>query len=1066
MFEIEQQQLVDYLGEQLIGPIGGLANESLEGPPDEQYLMGMLFPRKKESTDYASLDGEDFDEGNDSGLIVQENNEESGDNPKIPWHGQYLPSSIGLSFLIENEASLSIEISAGRYKKDSENKLFHREPLTETIEIQLSLEPIKNTEEIIFDGKAKVFFQFRDFKGNKLVTLALVNISEEVLAQVKIECFSKNFLRYPTSPLSHQSDEDKEMAFVYRDIPAFAAGHGCSVEWETSDGIPEKISTSFIPDEELPGITFDIEGHEDALDLRELKNLDKNQDEIIHNLRRFSAAYREWIQERSKSTEITNGEEELIAENLKGRLLKAADRIDEGISLLDTNSDARTAFALANEAMLMQMHHVGRASRRNTLEESKLCKGVEIDYEAERKAWRPFQLAFILLTLPSVSDPDHGDRDIVDLIWFPTGGGKTEAYLGLVAYQIVLRRLNGGDLSAGTTVITRYTLRLLTSQQFQRSSTLICALEWLRRNKTEELNHRLGQEQITIGLWVGENSTPNSYQGAIKALKSLRDNPEEADVSFQVEFCPWCGTDIVPADGNQNQTHWGIIVSNNAVKIACVNPDCDFKGGLPVNVVDDELYKNPPTFLLGTVDKFAQFAWSPEPGVFLGAGDYPGPSLVIQDELHLLAGPLGTIAALYETAFDILVSESKNSCRPKMIASTATIRRANEQVNALFHREVFQFPPKGLSHDDSFFVRNDESVPGRRYLGVMAQSHSPVTANVRTTAALLQAPIECGLEGVPLDSYWTLVFYHNSLRELGKTINLLSDDVPDRIKVISSLTDDDARREIGEIKELTSNVKGRSINTILDDLSKEHNPENGEPAISVLPCSNMIQVGIDVERLSLMLVNGQPKTTSEYIQATSRVGRDVRKRPPGLVVTLFSASKPRDRSHYESFKTYHQRIYSSVEPTSVTPWASPARRRALHATLVILVRHLLEPTVLNLNKNKDAKKFKDVVSHNLFGGIVEKILERPQHYDSSEYVDTARHLNELIEEWKTKASSPESFPYVDYSVKNLNKLLAQFESSAPDGLTPPWKTLGSMRNVDISVEVKTQEEPIWGRQNG
>ena len=254
------------------------------------------------------------------------------------------------------------------------------------------------------------------------------------------------------------------------------------------------------------------------------------------------------------------------------------------------------------------------------------------------------------------------------------------------------------------------------------------------------------------------------------------------------------------------------------------------------------------------------------------------------------------------------------------------------------------FPPSGLDADDSYFVRFDREMPGRLYSGIMPQGHTPLTAMVHLSAALLQAPIDLPLTAPADDAYWTLVAYHNSLRELGKSVTLAHDDIPARISVIAETEDDVRRLPDDQILELTSNVPPAEIPAKLEVLQRHR----GEGAASFVASTNMISVGVDVPRLGLMLVVGQPKTTSEYIQATSRVGRTV----PGLIVTLYSPSKPRDRSHYESFVPYHSALYRAVEPTSVTPFSIPARGRALHAGLVVMARH-----GLGWDANDDASLF-------------------------------------------------------------------------------------------------------------
>jgi ATP-dependent helicase YprA (DUF1998 family) len=716
------------------------------------------------------------------------------------------------------------------------------------------------------------------------------------------------------------------------------------------------------------------------------------------------------------------------------RLERAVERMTEGVALLRADPQVRHAFALANEAMIMQMRHSrpdlgGTPKPLDEVEPTPLIEylGLE-DYR-----WRPFQLAFLLLTLRSIADEECGDRDVVDLIWFPTGGGKTEAYLGVAAIQVLLRRLRAGDAGAGTTVITRYTLRLLTTQQFQRAAALTCSLEVLRRREDN-----LGSIPVSIGIWVGGGTSPNKYTEAVELL-GLMMNGDRTTRSFQLESCPWCGCEIVPSKATDEDRYWGIVAENADFQMHCPNSGCTFHMRLPVSVVDQHLYDNPPTVLIATVDKFAQMAWNERTGVFLGAGDFPGPSLIIQDELHLISGPLGTIAALYEGAFDIVMREL--SGRAKVIASTATIRRADQQVRGLFDRDVFLFPPSGMTAENSYFVRFDGTRPGRQYVGVMAQSHTPTTANVHTAAALLQAPVEIEMTDRDRDSFWTLVAYHNSLRELGKTVTLMRDDIPARVAVIAN-AEDRARQfdADDDLIELTSNVPSVQIPRNLERLKRPY----GEPdCVSVVACTNMISVGVDVARLGLMLMVGQPKSTSEYIQATSRVGRS----RPGLVVTLYSSAKPRDRSHYESFKPYHLTLYRQVEPTSVTPFALPARQRALHAALVVLARFLL-----GYRSNGDAANFE----HNAqVDEVIEALTARVAAADNREAEATRRHLQQLVDAWAEKVTEGSVKGGLRYRApgKQHVSLLKAFEEGG-DG----WPTLHSMRNVDFECLIRVRGE--------
>ena len=674
------------------------------------------------------------------------------------------------------------------------------------------------------------------------------------------------------------------------------------------------------------------------------------------------------------------------------------------------------------------------------------------------------------------------------MIWFPTGGGKTEAYLGLTAFTIFYRRLNHLEESDGTTVIMRYTLRLLAAQQFTRASTLICACEYIRRDclekKPKYKRYELGTNPITIGLWIGDKHTPNRNKKADEELSYLTQKATPANLremkdyhnKFQVLKCPWCGTKLVKdTDGKRMIGDFGYRMRKGGhFELFCPQYDCFFgvAGILPIQVVDEELYLNPPTLLFGTVDKFAMLPWRKEIGAFFGIGsNNRTPELIIQDELHLISGPLGTMVGLYETAIDVLC-ESKG-IKSKIIASTATIRRAKEQCSALYNRQVNQFPHPALDADDSFFAREantkgENAKPGRMYVGLMPSGKTKAMMEVRSISALMQIIKMMDLPDKIKDRYWTLTVYFNSLKDLGKCHTLVEDDVKDFIKrmVFRTGTAKDARLII-RADELTSRVSTTELNETLDKLEKvtysAENMENKRYPSNILLATNMISVGIDVARLNVMALVGQPKLTSEYIQASSRIGRS----DPGVAFVLYDGCKSRDRSHYEQFRQYHQSIYRFVEPTGATPFSKPARDRALHAIIIALLR-LLEPELADnpgaferANYQQRIDFLKGLITKRNSDIIVRSML--PMQDDSAEI---AEEIDFLLERWESMSESYESERF-SYGEKYLMKapeegnkrLMKVFNSDGYD--KEPYETMTSMRNVDKTAIANIL---IWGEK--
>lgn len=865
------------------------------------------------------------------------------------------------------------------------------------------------------------------------------------------------------------NDEDLVYELLYRNKKSYAIGHGVATGQVVNDNLGTgEIYTDFFPSFEVPQLEFSISGLENSeniLSMFELSDLSKlTRKDKISLLNDFCKSYENWIEELKKSSETIDKIFDKIVKEQILKCIEVLNRMKKGVEILSGNDKVYNAFSLMNRAMLMQRAH----SQFNEFDRYPGDQYFpEFNYTNIKKkngSWRAFQLAFILMNIEGISNAKCSDRDIVDLIWIPTGGGKTEAYLGLTGFTIFLRRLIDPVNGGGTAIIMRYTLRLLAAQQFVRASILICACEKIRR-ECKEFN--LGKDEISIGLWVGGTPTPNNNIGAKKIFKLLTKTPESSQElemakkkynKFQVLKCPWCGTklEMEYVDGKL-KGNWGYDYDKKKI-IFCPDSRCDFDKKLPIQIVDEEIYKSPPTLLFGTVDKFAALPWEGEASKLFALdknNKRKQPELIIQDELHLISGPLGSMVGLYETAIDAMCSNicNEKSIKPKIIASTATIKRASEQCKMLFNRNVSQFPPSGINIEDSYFIRE---IPisikhGRQYVGIMPSEKTPTTTQVRLYTSILQSLKFIDASDDVIDKYWTVVGYFNSIRELGKTSNLVVDDIAsNNMRYMKRLLKSSDLRFIGFPHELTSRVESTEIVKILKNLEnnynrndKKDNEYNSRP-IDVLLASNMISVGLDVSRLDLMVVSGQPKQTSEYIQASSRVGRKY----PGLVFTLYNPSKTRDRSHYELFYPYHQTFYKYVEPTSITPFSEQARERGLHAVFISMVRHLLK-----LIGDEEANNFKDSLDY--LNIIKDYILERAKNLDNTELqdvaIETENELKSIIERWDSKVKTAVTGDKVCYKSQKYGKnLLIPFLAENENNAFP---TMQSLRNVDSEAKV-------------
>lgn len=934
-------------------------------------------------------------------------------------------------------------------------------------------------------------------------------INQKCIFQAKIKVNSNELSPYKSYIELNPLDKEAEVLnYLYKDKLSYGIGHNCSVIWDKTNRI---IQTSFLPQYDVKDTknSFSQEDFKDnpndfhllnkSLDIYSLSHFsNENKNEIIERLKTFVNLYGNWISEQKK-TSSSNKEKEI--ENhleIENHIFKNLDynlnRLKSNVELLKDDKIFR-AFQLANSAMLIQIilsnddDFSGKEKDLNGLNTNINYDSIDYfkSYNFDKLSfgkpkYRPFQLAFLLLNIDSITDFNSDARNkVVDLIWFPTGGGKTEAYLSVGAFTIIYRRLMNKIGYDGTSVIMRYTLRLLTAQQFERASRLIVSLEFLRSHFVEELK----EEPITIGMWVGMSSTPNSLKEAEEKVEEINEecnkkdgNPDNKNV-FQISSCSWCGTKLITKNELNNWTFGFKLTGSNQnkeFKIKCVNKKCHFHNELPIQVVDEMLYDKPPTLLFGTVDKFAMLAWKAKGNSFFNSlNDSLPPDLIIQDELHLLTGPLGTITGIFESVIEILCS--KNGRKPKIISSTATTRNTNEQIKALYGNDkiVNVFPPSGLSYLDSFFAKVSTTKSTRRYIGFIPTGKSAIDTQLQMLANLFVARLEVYkkliLNGVNdyeiFDKYWTLIAYYNSLKDVGKIHNKVGDEIstftsalqkklygsdPSNVFNYASLynRDEELTSRIDSTK-IKQTLKRLEENTFNEDTIQPH--PNGNTyvksgIIDLVLATNMISVGIDIERFNIMLINSQPKNVAEYIQASSRVGRKYK----GLVIDLLDANRARDKSHFEHFIPFHQAFYKSVEPVSLTPFTENTLEKMLASIMITYLRH----KVPGMASNNSAQYFQP----EMLDGLKTE-MEKRYSTDAKVYQLFENKLKELSDDWLEQIENHDLKNY-EATKTEIGLLVKPAEKSFDkDDL---WSVMHSMREIDTNSFIKVGLPNI--RKNG
>lgn len=1059
----------------------------------------------------------------------------------------------------EDYASLSANIQLSRDSRKENNQVF--------LKIQLI-----NTSVAFDEAKQNDNRYYSTF--NELV-------NQKSFFGVNLSIENEYLVPYSNHEYKSEKDdiysEDTTTSFIYDQFKDYAIGHGCSVKWNHTDETTI-VETEYLPFCETPdidptprdksknAINDEKDGFVSPLFLENSKSQefkwlsvfsDASNDDIVIGLNEFVDSYGIWIELKRKDEKYQDNYSGIAKQELdkcKDDYLRMKRNINDFLSG-NNNKEKLDSFRLMNAAMFMQLWHSVKVKQDAV---NSFMKNEEFEHfnfsfykeiaddklfsKTESAGWRAFQLAFILLNLDGIfkaNEDENWDKrnNWVDLVWFPTGGGKTEAYLGLISLTIINRRKEFKEKGGGTAAIMRYTLRLLTMQQFQRASLVIMALELIRRWGA----YKLGDEPINIGLWVGKNSIPNSNIDLIYEYEHKLNLKKENRIPFS--NCPWCNSEIKGETREDTDTSSKTYVYNlNRVHLKCMNPKCSFSFGLgrntmkrddqgpiPVCLSDETIYQHPPALLFGTVDKFAQLAHKvdgtkdgrkKDSRRIFGTGNwengkpkdgYLPPDLIIQDELHLLLGPLGSAVALFESAVDQLCTR-EDGTRPKIISSTATTRNTQLQIAALFARKVNLFPKPGVECDDSFFAfyrrtfksiadKTPEYLSKRKYIGVLPTGRTQIWMQMRLAAIVMthraifelkelgeKHPIE--FESYKdfekaMDYYHTTISYFNSLKEVGKTQSQVQTYILKELRRVFArvVRPQKLMHSIytyGPIQEseLTGRLSGEEVKNELKSVESKWNAkkrfastDNNELIRGKVPpefvvATNMISVGIDVSRFNTIIMNSMPRNTAEYIQASSRVARN----DYGLVITVHHPFRARDISHYEKFIEFHEKMYSYVEPISITPFTQKAVERYMGLYLATMIRHttrfterdsasdistMSQEEILKIISNLTAYFDKRKLGLNNFDNIIQNLLK------DDNIIQIKSWITEAFNEWKRESDDKlrDKKEFVFNNKKNkkdiiVEQLYVDIEEYEGNIHSKKWQVPMSLRVIEPEAAIK------------
>ena len=1238
-----RKEMIKGVIEEFRGPRYG-NDEVISYDPWEEYLISTVIPSswKKQSSnrspDEEIVNEQDYNPQADGSTDVLSG---SSDNNSMLNPSSQI-KSFGLSFIIDSvKPNIDICVTWARYFNDEESKtakslngsvnewennnIFWKRKSYGVVKKSVDLEKFKDGNYLRLydsdDGLIRLYIKFHE--DNKHVSIYFRNDLElnpttnngfrpetqDCIFQPSIRIILNNG---HSVGMKTSMKSSNELDFLYRNKPVLANGHSCSVIWNDIDYYDEfsefdgllwpdynvinkndlskfvksDIRTEFLPLYLINLPLFDLKDEIENLEFKAMELAELSQEELYDNFSKLLESYEKWISSNENEINKLYGAEKISKEEFDfiksqdGLLDKQYDtlnRLRKGINLIKSEKLAYLAFCFANKTISVQ-----DVWKKNLNDDDKVF------------SWRPFQIVFMLLNMESIWNDESPDKNILDLLWIPTGGGKTEAYLGIMAFTMALRRLKSyfnlsyEKTGAGVSIISRYTLRLLTVQQFRRTLRMVTAAEYLRvfecddgsigwRPKHCQLKNDwiYGSVRFSVGMWVGGAVTPlhlnYNGRGAMDILKGNSSSDAQGNPS-QIIKCPVCGAWLyVPEEGlTDDKNHVHIVIKTDMsddeirqklvllkkeefidkikvfsdyhkerfctvsfyfnrkvshedytritkklkssfeiaslneysvgyfsnrgklgkrksnetdFEIWCTNPtpNCDlnhfwregspaineeyeFPDGnfereidspfkenikipIPAYLIDEHVYYRCPTVIVSTADKIARLAFEPRAGSLFGNIDYyneyygycrdglfprnaasgtteskfnttvapfSAPDLIIQDELHLMNGPLGSLFGIYEVMVNALIK--KQNGNPKYIASTATINNAEYQSKMLFSKKVSQFPPYGLDISNSFFVRDsekniwDNSNNGRVYMGIYAPGMGAFTHQVRLYCRLLKISQD-NHENDNINAYWTLVGYYNTIRELGSALALYRDDMHARIEHISN---ENNLREIksgGDSMELSSRIDSTNLPIILDNL--ERDGLNNPPEYNALFTTSMFGTGVDISHLSAMVMNAQPKTTGDYIQATGRIGRN----NGGLIIDLFRSGRPRDLNHYEMFSSYHSRIYREVEPVSVSPFSKGCLNKGLGPSLVAFLRNARDmkidwtgddaKVILDEKSKEDIGFYRNYLKTYLINTC----------FDENKISIILDQLDNLVKKWERIAEYGDQLVFVEYIFK-------------------------------------------------